>query len=50
MADHHEADHVSAAMDYKQHEATYRAFLNLAKWSITIIAVILVILYFVVRP
>lgn len=50
MADHTETEHVSEAMDYKQHEATYRGFLNLSKWSIVIIAVIVVALYFIVRP
>jgi len=50
MADHHEAEHVSEAMDYKQHEATYRGFMNLTKWAIIVIAVIVVALYFIVRP
>jgi hypothetical protein len=50
MADHHEAEHVSEAMDYKQHEGTYRGFINLSKWSIVIIAVIVLALYFIVRP
>jgi hypothetical protein len=50
MADHPEADHVSSAMDYKEHEATYRGFLNLTKWSIAILAVLLIVLYFIVQP
>ena len=50
MADNHDAEYVSPAMDYKAHEATYRGFLNLSKWAITVIAVILVFLYFVVKP
>ena len=50
MADKHEADYVSTAMDYKAHEATYRGFMNLLKWTIAAIAVILIVLYFVVKP
>jgi hypothetical protein len=50
MADNHEAEYVSPAMDYKAHEATYNGFLTLSKWAITVIAVILIILYFVVKP
>jgi hypothetical protein len=50
MAHDTEVEHVSEAMDYKAHEATYRGFLNLTKWAVGIIAVLLVILYFVVRP
>ena len=50
MADKHEAQYVSSAMDYKAHEATYRGFLRITKWTVGIIALILVILYFIVRP
>ena len=50
MADNHEADYVSTTMDYKAHEATYRGFINLAKLAITVIALLLIVLYFVVKP
>jgi Bacterial aa3 type cytochrome c oxidase subunit IV len=50
MADNHEAEYVSTTMDYKAHEATYRGFLNMAKWTVAVIAVILIVLYFVVKP
>lgn len=50
MADNHDAEEISSAMDYKAHEATYRGFLTLSKWSIGILAVIAVALYFIVRP
>jgi hypothetical protein len=50
MASKTDADHVSSAMDYKAHEATYRGFLTLSKWAIGIIALLLIVLYFVVRP
>jgi hypothetical protein len=44
------AEFIPNAMDYKAHEDTYRAFLNLVKWSIVAIAVIVVALFFIVRP
>jgi hypothetical protein len=50
MAQNTEVESVSPAMDYKAHEATYQGFLRLTKWAIGIIAVVLVILYFVVKP
>jgi hypothetical protein len=50
MAHNSEVEEVSPAMDYKAHEATYKGFLSLSKWTIGIIAVVLVILYFVVKP
>jgi Na+-transporting NADH:ubiquinone oxidoreductase subunit NqrB len=50
MADHHEATHVSSAMDYKEHEATYRGFINISKWTVGILAVLMVVLYFVINP
>ena len=50
MADNHEAEYVSTTMDYKAHEATYRGFINLSKWTVIVIAVLMVILYFVVKP
>ena len=50
MADNHEAEYVSPAMDYKAHQATWRAFTTITKWSIVGLAILLVFLYFVVRP
>lgn len=45
-----EASYVPTAQDFKEHEATYHSFLNLTKWTIGIIAVLLIVLYFIVRP
>jgi hypothetical protein len=50
MADKTGAEEISSAMDYKAHEATYRGFLNLTKWTVGIIALVLIVLYFVVKP
>ena len=38
------------AMDYKAHEATWKTFTSITKWSIVGLAILLVFLYFVVRP
>ena len=43
-------DGTPPAMDYKMHEATYKGFLRLLKWSIGAIVVSLVALYFIVNP
>jgi hypothetical protein len=43
-------DHVSTAMDYREHERTFSRFTNLVKWGIGIVAVLMVVLYFVIRP
>jgi hypothetical protein len=37
-------------MDYKAHEATWKAFTNVTKWSIIGLAITLVLLYFIVQP
>jgi hypothetical protein len=37
-------------MDYAQHEATWANVLRLTKWAVGIIAVLLVVLYFIVNP
>ena len=38
------------AMDYAEHEATWRGFTNLVKWSIVALAILLIVLYALVRP
>jgi hypothetical protein len=39
-----------SAHDLAQHQATYDGFVNLIKWAVGGIAVLLIILYFVVKP
>lgn len=36
--------------DFEEHKKTYDGFINLTKWSIISLVVLLVILYFVVNP
>ena len=39
-----------SAMDYDQHQATYSRFVSMVKWTVIVLAVVMVLLYFVVRP
>ncbi|MDB5622359.1 MAG: aa3-type cytochrome c oxidase subunit [Devosia sp.] len=39
-----------SAMDYAQHEATYARFVSLVKWTVIVMAVTMVALYFLVKP
>lgn len=39
---------VESAMDYAQHQATYDGFVATVKWAVLIMAVSLVILYFLI--
>jgi hypothetical protein len=50
MADHAEVEYaVATGNDYAAHEQTYRGFVTLVKWSIGVIAVILILMaYFLV--
>ena len=48
--DHTDLEYVSSAEDYRDHEATYAGFTNMVKWSIILLAVLLVFLYVVIRP
>jgi Bacterial aa3 type cytochrome c oxidase subunit IV len=41
---------ITPAMDYKAHETTYRGFLTFVKWAIVGLAVLVVALYFIIRP
>jgi hypothetical protein len=54
MATHHPEHHaqpvVESPMDYAQHEKTYNGFLVGVKWTIIAIAILVIILYFVIRP
>ena len=50
MAHKTEAEEISPAMDYKAHEATYHGFMTLLKWVIGLIALTLIVLYFIVKP
>ncbi len=38
------------AMDYREHERTYARFVAGVKWSIVILAITVVVLFFVIRP
>ena len=43
MADHGEVEYAAATgNDYAEHEATYRMFLRLVKWTIAAIVIILI--------
>ena len=50
MADHSDTETISDAMDYAQHEATWRLFGNLVKWGIIGSAVLMVALYIFIQP
>ncbi len=51
MADNSsDTETISAHMDYAQHEATWRLFTKLVKWSIIGCAVLAVALYFFIQP
>lgn len=41
----HSADELSPAMDYGQHEATYRGFVQMTKYSIAALALVVLSLY-----
>ena len=47
---HHSDLQVESPMDYAQHEATYSGFITAVKWTIGILAVSTVILYFLIKP
>jgi Bacterial aa3 type cytochrome c oxidase subunit IV len=42
MADQHAASELNPAMDYAQHEATYRMFIQLTKWSTVFLVLLLI--------
>jgi hypothetical protein len=48
--EHHSELQVESPMDYAQHEATYNGFLTGLKWTVGVLAVAIVILYFVIQP
>lgn len=50
MADTHDTETISDAMDYAQHEATWRIFGNLVKWGIIGCAVLVLALYIFIQP
>ena len=55
MADHHRPEHhsqlqVESPMDYAQHEATYNGFVAGVKWTVLGLAVMIIVLYFLIRP
>lgn len=45
-----EIEHLPSGMDYQAHEATYRGFMRLVKWSVILLAIVAVALYFVIQP
>lgn len=55
MTTHHHPEHHSqpileSAMDYVEHEKTYTGFITGVKWSVYSLAVIMIILFFLIRP
>jgi hypothetical protein len=54
MANKHEHLHPAlveeSAMDYNQHEQTYNGFVTAVKYGVLIMAVLVIILYFAIRP
>lgn len=47
MAEHHEVEYATAdGNDYAEHENTYQLFVALVKWSIIIIAITLLGMFF----
>ena len=45
-----DSETISDAMDYAQHQATWRIFTQLVKWGIIGSAILAVALYFLVNP
>ena len=41
---------IPPAMDYAAHEATWAGFTNLVKWAIIGLAILVVLLYIIIRP
>lgn len=37
-------------MDYAAHEANYRGFLNMVKWGVVFLAVLVIALFFIINP
>ena len=50
MADAHDTETISDAMDYAQHDATWHVFGNLIKYGIIAIAVLVLALYIFINP
>lgn len=48
--EHHSELQVESPMDYAQHEATYKGFLVVTKWTVIGLAASAVILYFLIQP
>ena len=48
--EHHSELQMESPMDYAQHEATYNGFITAVKWSIGVLAVSAIILYFLINP
>ncbi|MDV3252919.1 aa3-type cytochrome c oxidase subunit IV [Devosia sp. BK] len=48
--EHHSQPVLESAMDYVEHEKTYNGFIVSVKWSIYLLAALLIILFFVIRP
>ena len=45
-----DTDTISDAMDYAQHEATWKTFTNLVKWGIIGLAILVVALFIFINP
>ena len=51
MADHsHDTETMSDAMDYAQHEATWKMFGSLVKWGVIGCVVLVLALYIFINP
>ncbi len=48
--EHHSQPVLESAMDYAEHEKTYTGFITGVKWSVYSLAVIMIILFFLIRP
>jgi len=46
----HATQELPPAMDYAEHERTYNGFIAVTKWSVFAGFVLLVFLYFAIRP
>ncbi len=44
------ASYVSSADDFKEHQETYRTVMRMTKWTVIGLAIVLVLLYLVIRP
>lgn len=46
----HATQELPPAMDYAEHERTYNGFITVTKWSIVAMVVMIVFLFFAIKP